>query len=126
MWWALPLATSFLGARSAQRKQDQQDAMNKAAAEQTRYSAWTDMGPGRIQTGAPSALEGAIGGGVQGLGIAQGLGMGGGAQPAPGGMPAQGTGSMLGGDQMAQQMGQGMDTWGFQQQPSIYASNRRY
>lgn len=125
MWWALPLATSILGAQSAQRKQDAQDRMNKAAAEQTRYSAWTDMGPGRIQTGAPGALEGAISGGVQGLGIAQGFGMGGGSAPAPGGMPAQG-GSMLGGDQMAQQMGQGMNSWDFQQQPNIYASNRPY
>lgn len=76
MWWMLPLATAALGASKANRQAEQQKQYNLAQAEATRYSPWTGRAGQLDNSATANAFEGAVGGGVQGLGIAQGLGMG--------------------------------------------------
>lgn len=84
MWWAIPLATTALGMMSAERKADQQRKNNLAAAEQTRYSAWSGLGGGKLDNSyTPSGLEGGLAGGIQGLGIMQGAQAAFGGQQSP-------------------------------------------
>lgn len=69
-------------AQANSRRADQQNSQNKAAAEANRYSPWTQQHYDYNRNYTPSAMEGAVGGGVQGLGIMQGLNKGFGGQPA--------------------------------------------
>lgn len=56
------------GAQQAKRQREAQEGQNEAAAAQTRYSPWTGMGSGQINTSpTQSGLEGALGGGLKGF-----------------------------------------------------------
>jgi hypothetical protein len=79
----LPLATSLMQAQANSRRADAQNSQNKANAEANRYSPWTNQHYDYNRNYTPSALEGAVGGGVQGLGILQGLEKGFGGSEAP-------------------------------------------
>lgn len=74
MWQLLiPAASALMSANQASNKQAQQERYNKAQAETTRYSPWTGM-KGQLDTSySPSALEGGLAGGLQGLGMWQSL-----------------------------------------------------
>lgn len=67
----------MMGAQGAQAQQQQQAAQNLAAAAQTRYSPWTNMGAGQIKLDAkdPSsaAFGGALSGGLQGYMAGKGM-----------------------------------------------------
>jgi outer membrane lipoprotein SlyB len=82
MWWALPIATALMGASKADRQAKQQKEYNLAQAEATRYSPWTGRAGQLDNSATANAFEGAVSGGVHGLGIAQGLGWGPGAAAA--------------------------------------------
>ncbi len=71
--WLMMGAGALAKGSQANRMQKEQKEQNIAASEQTRYSPWSGMGAGQLQHGGPSALEGAIGGGLQGLSMAQSL-----------------------------------------------------
>jgi hypothetical protein len=96
MLWMLPLAMGALGAVQANDQQKQQKAQNMAAAEHNRYSNFTGRSMDQ-RFDAPSALQGAMQGGIGGLGMAQSFGgLGSPAPQAPmGGMQAAGQQSML-------------------------------
>lgn len=82
MMWALPLATGALSAIGASNKNDQMRRANKAAAEQTRYSAWSGLGQGQINNNYADPLMAGLGGGLQGASFLQGIGSLGGAADA--------------------------------------------
>lgn len=84
MLWMLPLITGAAGAMKANENNRARKAQNEAAVAQTRYSSWSGMGPGQIDTRNDNPLLGAVSGAVGGLGAMQGLG------------GAEGIGSMLG------------------------------
>jgi len=67
-WFATGAAVvgAVAGSENAKAQKKSQDAQNIAAATQTEYSPWTNMGPGKLQTGAPTQLGGAMAGGMQG------------------------------------------------------------
>lgn len=131
MWnFAIPIAMAAMGANSAQRKADQQKKYNIGQAETTRYSPWTGQSGRADNSYSPSALEGGVSGGIQGMGAVQSLGLGLGksdwteAPPtatstAP--MMANGMQNAFGGTDMSQQLGmQGqMFQNGFK--PNLYA-----
>ncbi|MBX3017975.1 MAG: hypothetical protein KF767_08805 [Bdellovibrionaceae bacterium] len=60
--------------KNAQNKNDQMQKANQAAAEQTRYSAWSGLGQGQINNQYADPLTSAIGGGLQGAAFGQSLG----------------------------------------------------
>lgn len=94
MWWALPVATSLLGMRNANRRREQQEQYNKGQAEVTRYSPWTGVS-GKMDTSyTPDALEAGISGGMQGLGMMQA------GQAAFGAPAAAATGSGMSGEEL--------------------------
>ena len=68
MWPMLALAgaSALMGGITAREQAKTQRAQNLAAAEQTRNSPWTNMGAGQLQSGAPSAMAGALQGGLGG------------------------------------------------------------
>lgn len=112
MLWMLPLAMGALGAINANDQQRQQKKQNLAAAENNRYANWT----GRTMQqrfDAPSALQGAMQGGIGGLGMAQSFGgFGGGSTQSPmGGGMAGGEQSMLANNPTTFQQSAG-DFWG--------------
>lgn len=72
----------ILGYDQAAKQKQQQMIDNAAQAELTRYSPWTGM-KGQINTKYADPFAAALGGGMQGLGVAQGLGTLGKKTPAP-------------------------------------------
>lgn len=69
MWW-IPAGMAVAGAIQGEQKRKQTNRMNAAAAEQTRWSPWTGMGPGEVQANNNSFMGGAIQGGIQGASLA--------------------------------------------------------
>lgn len=67
------LGMGALGALQGDQKQKQIRKLNEAAAVQTLYSPWTNMGPGQLQANNESALMGAAQGAVGGVGLAGNL-----------------------------------------------------
>lgn len=115
MWQlALPFATGLLSALGADRRNQAMKAQNKAEAEKTRYSAWSGLGGGQINNQYADPLMSGIGGGLQGASAVQALGMG---APSPTGgteqMVARDGSNLLGGQDLAAQLGQGMDQFSF-------------
>jgi len=121
MWFALGAAglNAVLQGQAAKRRNEQMKSQNMAAAEQTRYSPWSGMGGGQINTNYEDPNMKARAGGIQGAAAAQGLQKGfneiNAAPKAE--MPSFGGGSMLGGQEMAQQMGQDYQSPWFQMSP---------
>lgn len=113
MW--IPLAmmagSAIMGANKANREMEMQKAQNLAAAEQTRYSPWTGQSGQLNFSRSTSGLEGAVGGGLQGLAMGQSLqgAFDGPMKDAPVEAPAAQP-SYLGGNAMAQQLGSGMQS----------------
>lgn len=106
MLWMLPLATGALSAVAADKKNRQMEAQNKAQAEQTRYSAWSGLGGGQINNQYADPLAAGLGGGLQGAAFWQGLKEAPVAPTAAASEPMTAGQSYLGGNQMAQNLGQ--------------------
>ncbi len=126
-WVVTAMAGSALmGGINAKRRGDKQDAYNRGQAEATRYGFATGNTGHPDNSYTPSMAEGAFSGAVQGAGMANSIKNAFGSQlsnVAPDG------GNMLGGQDMAAQMGQDAQMPGMQQspwtqmlRPSIYGS----
>jgi hypothetical protein len=125
MWQLLvPLATGMISASNTNKKNEQMKAQNLAAAEQTRYSPWTKMGAGSINTNYGDPLASAIQGGIQGATFAQGFGGGSEQLTTPGGQLETYQGqNMLGGVDYSNQLGNQYAN-AFQPKPNYFASSR--
>lgn len=150
MWW-IPLAMAAKGAMDANSARDKQERYNKGQAEVTRYSPLTGQSGHMDNSATPSALSGAVAGGIQGMAVSQGIEKGMAPDASGGGVAGQATGGVdmktgagaLGGQQMSNQMAQdfsqpvagnagGMGQFGqpvdyskmqlSQQQPNFFAS----
>lgn len=58
--------TALMSMMQAQQQQKNQRAQNLAAAEQTRYSPWTNLGAGQIEVSGQNPVLAGVGGGLQG------------------------------------------------------------
>ena len=120
MWQVLvPIAMGAMSAHSANQKNEAKLKQNMAAAEQTRWSPWTNMGQGQLDMNYSNPDAQAIQGGIQGAMLMQGMPTGfGGDQAAAGAqtMPGQ---TSLGNGYYASQL----DTYknSFNQKPSYFS-----
>lgn len=93
---ALPLITTALSAymahKGAENQNDNIKAANRAAAAQTKYSAWSGLGQGKTQHNFADPGSAAIGGGIQGYAAGQSMANGMGGTQAPEGTMMAGQG----------------------------------
>lgn len=75
---------AVLGGIQGAEKRKQEQRLNEAAAEQTRYSPWTSMGAGQLSYSGASGLSGAMGGALSGASMAQSVNGISGANKKPG------------------------------------------
>lgn len=105
MFWMIPAATALLGAAKSNESNRARKANNEAAAAQTRYSSWSGLGPGQIDTRFDNPLMGGISGAIGGLGAMQALGGAQGIQGLFGGGGGDLTSQVAGQMQSAPQYG---------------------
>lgn len=67
----LLLGGAALGAIQGERQANRVASINRANAEQTRYSPWTGMGAGKIQSTGGGWFDGALQGGTAGMMLGQ-------------------------------------------------------
>lgn len=99
-------ASALMSMNQAKRQAEAQRAQNMAAAAQTQYSPWTNMGAGKIDTSAgQSELEGALSGGLKGFMTGKSIekGLAGSGTPTPGDGSSA---NSLGGTDMSNKLGE--------------------